>query len=75
MPQNLANANKPIEVIPLGVNWWGYKVYIAKSGLKLVDNGDGLHSLTDNNDVDSDPYARVKLKMLLPSLKNLHLNK
>lgn len=52
MQLNLANANKPIEVIPLGINWWGYKVYVAKSGLKLVDNGDGLHSLTDNNDVD-----------------------
>lgn len=37
-----------------------YKVYVAKSGLKLVDNGDDLHSLTDNNDVDSDPYARAK---------------
>ena len=43
MPQNLANANKPIEVIPLGVNWWGYKVYIAKSGLKLVDNLSLIH--------------------------------
>lgn len=60
MQQSLANANKPIEVIPLSVNWWGYKVYIAKSGLKLVDNGDGLHSLADNNDVDSEPYARAK---------------
>lgn len=50
MQPNLANANKPIEVIPLGINWWGYKVYVAKSGLKLVDNGD----------VDSDPYARTK---------------
>lgn len=38
MQPNLANANKPIEVIPLGINWWGYKVYVAKSGLKLVDN-------------------------------------
>lgn len=53
MQLNLANASKPIEVIPLGINWWGYKVYVAKSGLKLVDNGDGLHSLTDNDDVDN----------------------
>ena len=60
MQPNLANANKPIEVIPLGVNWWGYKVYVANSGLKLVNNGDGLHTLSDNDDVDSDPYACVK---------------
>lgn len=60
MPQNLVNANKSIEIVLLGVNWWGYKVYVAKSGLKLVDNGDGLHSLTDNDDIDSDPYARAK---------------
>lgn len=60
MPQNLANANKSIEIVLLGVNWWGYKVYVAKSGLKLVDNGDSLHSLTDNDDIDSDPYARAK---------------
>lgn len=60
MPQNLANANKSIEIVLLGVNWWGYKVYVAKSGLKLVDNGDGLHSLIDNDDIDSDPYARAK---------------
>jgi hypothetical protein len=60
MPQSLANANKPIEIVQFGVNWWGYKVYVAKSGLKLVDNGDGLHTLSDNDDIDSDPYARVK---------------
>lgn len=36
MPQNLANANKSIEIVLLGVNWWGYKVYVAKSGLKLA---------------------------------------
>lgn len=60
MPQNLANANKPIEVIPLGVNWWGYKVYATASGLNLVDNGDELHTLSDNDDIDSNPYARVK---------------
>lgn len=44
MQLNLANANKPIEVIPLGINWWGYKVYVAKSGLKLAGytpNGNG----------------------------------
>lgn len=35
-------------------------MYVAKSGLKLVNNGDGLHTLSDNDDVDSDPYARVK---------------
>lgn len=60
MQLNLANASKPIEIVQFGVNWWGYKVYVAKSGLKLVDNGDGLHSLIDNDDVDSDPYARAK---------------
>lgn len=27
MPQNLANANKSIEIVLLGVNWWGYKAY------------------------------------------------
>ena len=60
MPQNLANANKPIEIVQFGVNWWGYKVYATASGLNLVDNGDGLHTLSDNDDIDSDPYARVK---------------
>lgn len=60
MQQNLANANKPIEIIPLGINWWGYKLYATASGLNLVDNGDGLHTLSDNDDVDSDPCARVK---------------
>lgn len=60
MQQNLVNANNPIEVVQIGVNFWGYKVYVTKSGLKLVDNGDGLHTLSDNDDIDSDPYARVK---------------
>lgn len=60
MQLNLANASKPIEIVQFGVNWWGYKVYVAKSGLKLVDNGDGLHTLSNNDDIDSDPYARVK---------------
>ena len=60
MPQSLANANKPIEIVQFGVNWWGYKVYVAKSGLNIVDNGDGLHTHIDNDDGDSVPYARVK---------------
>lgn len=60
MQQNLANVNKHIEVVLLGTNWWGYKVYATANGLNLVDNGDGLHTLSDNDDVDSDPYARVK---------------
>lgn len=60
MQQKLVNANNPIEVVQIGVNFWGYKVYVTKSGLKLVDNGDGLHTLSDNDDIDSDPYARVK---------------
>jgi hypothetical protein len=60
MPQNLANANKPIEIVQFGVNWWRYKVYATASGLNLVDNGDGLHTLSDNDDIDSDPYARAK---------------
>lgn len=60
MQQNLVNANNPIEVVQIGVNFWGYKVYVTKSGLKLVDNGDGLHTLSDNDDIDSNPYARVK---------------
>lgn len=57
MQQNLVNANNPIEVVQIGVNFWGYKIYATKNGLKLVDNGDGLHSLSDNNDIDSDPCA------------------
>lgn len=60
MQQNLVNANNPIEVVQVGINWWGYKVYVTKSGLKLVDNGDGLHSLINNDDIDSDPYVRAK---------------
>lgn len=60
MPQSLANVNKPIEIVQFGVNWWGYKVYATASGLNLVDNGDGLHTLSNNDDVDSDPYTRVK---------------
>lgn len=38
----------------------GYKIYATANGLNIVDNGDGLHTLSDNDDVDSDPYARVK---------------
>lgn len=60
MPQSLANANKPIEIVQVGINWWGYKIYATANGLNIVDNGDGLYTLSDNNDVDSDPYARVK---------------
>lgn len=60
MPQSFANVNKPIEIVQFGVNWWGYKVYSTASGLNLVDNGDGLHTLSDNDDIDSDPYVRVK---------------
>lgn len=39
MQPSLASTNKPIEIVQFGVNWWGYKVYATKSGLKLVDNG------------------------------------
>ena len=60
MPQSLANANKPIEIVQVGINWWGYKIYTTANGLNIVDNGDGLHTLSDNDDVDSDPYARAK---------------
>lgn len=60
MQQNHANADKLIEIVKLGVNWWGYKVYATKDGLKLVDNGDGLYTLSVNDDIDSDPYIRVK---------------
>lgn len=60
MQPSLANTNKPIEIVQFGVNWWDYKIYATASGLNLVDNGDGLHTLSDNDDIDSDPYARVK---------------
>lgn len=60
MPQSLANANKPIEIVQVGINWWGYKIYATANGLNIVDNGDGLHTLSNNDDVDSDPYARAK---------------
>lgn len=60
MQQNLVNANNPIEIVQIGVNFWGYKIYATKNGFKLVDNGDGLYSLSDNNDIDSDPCARAK---------------
>lgn len=39
MRPNLANTNKPIEIVQFDVNWWGYKVYTTASGINLVDNG------------------------------------
>lgn len=71
MQPNLANANKPIEVIPLGINWWGYKVYVAKSGLKLVDNGDGLLSCYYNIQWKECPCMKdVRLEDVTPELSN-----
>lgn len=71
MPQNLANANKSIEIVLLGVNWWGYKVYVAKSGLKLVDNGDGLLSCYYNIQWKECPCMKdVRLEDVTPELSN-----
>lgn len=43
-----------------GVNWWGNKVYKSKAGLNVVKLPEGFYTLTDNDDIDSEPYRKIK---------------
>lgn len=75
MQLNLANANKPIEVIPLGINWWGYKVYVAKDDWIMAVDADNhqlcLLSCYYNIQWKECPCMKdVRLEDVTPELSN-----
>lgn len=41
-------------------NWWSYSIYRTKNNTPIVHSGDGYYSLLDSNDIDSDPYRKLK---------------
>lgn len=43
------------------VNFWGNDVYRTKHYTPIVHlKGEGYYTLTDNRDIDSDPYHKIK---------------
>lgn len=50
-----------IELKFCGQNWWGYEIYRTVKGTPIVYlKGEGYYTLTDPNDIDSDPDKRLK---------------
>lgn len=46
-------------------NWWGNKIYKNENGTPIVDlEQDGFYSLTDPNDIDSEPCSKLKSELI-----------
>lgn len=43
-----------------GINWWSNPIFKNKDGVPIVQLEDGFYSLSDPNDLDSDPYCKLK---------------
>lgn len=43
-----------------GINWWSNPIFKNKDGVPIVQLEDGFYSLSDPNDLDSDPYRKLK---------------
>lgn len=41
-------------------NYWNNKVYKTKNNIPIIKLEDGYYILSDSNDIDSDPYCRLK---------------
>lgn len=46
-------------------NWWGNKVYKNENETPIVDlEEDGFYSLADPNNIDSEPYGKLKSELI-----------
>ena len=46
------------------VNWWCNPIYRNENGTPIVKLEEGFYSLTDPNDIDSDPCSRLKTELI-----------
>ncbi len=56
-----------IEIVFYGINWWGYPIYKTSLGTPIVKLDEGYYSLSDHNDIDSEPCSKLndsKLKIV-----------
>lgn len=42
-----------------GYNWWNNKIYRNKNGTPICELEEGFYSLSDPEDIDSDPCSRL----------------
>lgn len=52
--------NTIINIKYITTNFWGDKVYQTENGTNIVKLDEGFYTLTDNEDIDSDPFRRLK---------------
>lgn len=45
-------------------NWWGNAIYRTKLGTPIVQLEEGFYSLSDPDDIDSEPCSRLKADRL-----------
>lgn len=41
-------------------SYWNYKVYRTKNNIPIIKLEEGYYILSNPNDIDSDPYRRLK---------------
>lgn len=49
-----------VEVKFFGINWWSREIYKTKQGTPIVKLEEGWYSLSDPEDIDSEPCSRLK---------------
>lgn len=56
-----------LEIVFYSINWFGYPIYKTVTGIPIVKLDEGFYSLSDHNDIDSDPCNKLndsKLKIV-----------
>lgn len=56
-----------LEIVFYGINWWSYPIYKTSLGTPIVKLDEGFYSLSDPNDIDSEPLSKLddsKLKIV-----------
>lgn len=56
-----------LEIVFYGINWWSYPIYKTFLGTPIVKLDEGFYSLSDPNDIDSEPLSKLddsKLKIV-----------
>ena len=46
------------------VNWWGNSIYRNENGTPIVKLEEGFYSLADPDDIDSEPYSKLKTELI-----------
>lgn len=46
------------------VNWWGNSIYRNENGTPIVKLEEGLYSLADPDDIDSEPCSKLKTELI-----------